>query len=195
MVARHLGGEIVTEQDGAAQPEASNTELLTSVHLTGCISSSLSTDGTFCAVVFTVGDEKAQDGQRKFMVTFPAEHARFMANLMHDLRLAVDKRGVQQGQMVQHRPDQYHIGHSAQRHVDGVQGLTCVTFDLGQPAEYSFIMPNIAALQFGTLLMEGIKPNLTPQERELWRLQELKLRDDIRKSIKTRPGIIIPGIN
>lgn len=162
-------------------------------HVTGLVSHSISTDGKTALVVFNVVEPNDPNPvERKFALTFPVGSTRLMANLMHDIHVAAQRASVPADQMVLHFPNKYDIGHTNQKSPDGIQGQTAVTLDKGMASEYTFIMPNIAAMIFAHQLQNGTKAQLTEQERNLWREQMLQLNNSQALAVPSRKIIMPP---
>lgn len=69
-------------------------ETLTSVHVVGCVSQSISTDGMSAALVFDIADG---EDTRRFMLTFPSMAIETMLGMMQHLAQMKLRAGLPQG--------------------------------------------------------------------------------------------------
>jgi hypothetical protein len=159
------------------EDKMNGAQQIKTVHITGCLSHSLSTDGNAGLVVFKL----AGDGG-SFGITFPADQAALIRGLFQEIAIQHMKKGLPSGMPLFHQSmnkkggEEILVGHADQK-----RGFSFILISPGTAEEYVVEVTNLTGMMLADLLAKDIEPRLTPQEREH------------RLMIKAKNSIILPG--
>lgn len=153
-------------------------EKVSSKHITGCVSASISDDGEAAGIVFTVaGLEGAPD--EKLLLTLPATQVSWFRMIGHHLVLQHTAKG-KEGKVLQPSvnakgEEDVHVGDLQQ--VPGAPGsMVAISMSPGMPQESNYIMTPMTAIKMAALINQKILSKLTTEQKQELRLFEENLK-------------------
>lgn len=168
----------MSEQD---KPAEAAVEQITSVHILGAVSHTLSTDGTAAMIVFEVADVSAPGGRRRFGVTLPTNRIEWLLSVVSALKRHAQNAKQNAGSFAVHQGIDWSIGSSPEH-----PKVTSLIFNKEMSDCYAIAFPNVVICQLAGAIMRDVTPRMSMAERNEARLLPKLLAPD--KSIIVPPG-------
>lgn len=156
--------------------EPPRIEKVSSKHITGCLSASISDDGQAAGIVFTVA---GMDGgaDEKLLLTLPAAQVDWFRAIGHHLVVQHAGKGNKEGKVLQ--PSINAAGEEDVHVVDLAQGekhMVALGMSPGTAQESCHIMTPLTAIKVATLINQKMMARLTAAEKEEFRQFEERMR-------------------